>query len=1812
MYKHWYISKSVYKYSKVLVLITIALTAGFALWADEPGPKPDPDVQIKLFTPNGPTERNVNITIKFTNDLIPADSVDKIAGDLPVKFNPPIEGLARWTATNVLTFYPSRPLHPATKYFADISARGGFVNGNAIKGVYRYGFYTPALSAKVSRYRAQRTRDNQKQARLVFDLDFNYPVEREQLKQMLKIAGKKDATSSSLQVIWPDTSVTGEQFPTKSDEFRLATELFNMREGEQQYQLVIDGDLKCSDCGAELGTAYTYNFQVPKNPSLDLIIEAVQSQQAGREGSILIRFTGDIPTEEAEDYVRVEPAVEFTVGRYWRGVILRGNFEPRSTYTVSVASGLMSSEGALLEKDFSGKVTMGDLQPSIRFSSQGIYLPKNGNRLLEINTVNIDTLSIEIAQIFVNNLVPYMATESQSYYYSNSVSDVYSRQTFVQDFPLEGNVNEELNSTIDIGQIIGDTLSGVFEIFARNKTQRWVADSRKVMLTDLGIMARMSENNLLVWVNSLDEANPVNKADIKLFSKNNQLLLEGRTNSKGVAVFTGISEQVDGFQPFLISAEKNSDLSFLRLDNSRLPTSDFDVSGRPYMDEGYEAYIYTERGVYRPGETVHLVSIIRGENGTQPESFPYIVKIVDPRGRTFRENRMTADNTMGEIAIEIPVDIPTGRYVVTANLSDKNVLGRSEFLVEEFVPDRIKVSVQTDDSVYQTGEKIKATVNGQMLFGAPAAGLKANAEVVFTPKEFHPANYKSYSFYSGERKESVTRIKLSETKLNDKGIAEFTHLISDSYKPPGYLSTQVWATVTEQGGRAVSSFMEVAVHAYKQYVGVKSNLESYAKVGEPVNASVIVVRPNGQPVAADSVRVIFARVVYNSMLQKQPDGSYRFVSERATEPIDTEWVNSAVNGSTVQFTPGDYGRYQIMAADMEGGHEAAVEFYASGWGRVPWSLSEPDRLELDLDKSEYNPGERAKLQIRAPFGGKLLVTVENKEIQEYLIFDLPENTGEIEIPVQRDYSPNVYVSATLIRPSSEISPHTPARAFGIVPLIVTLEERRLQVTLNCPEEIRPNSNLKITLESNATDKAQVTIAAVDEGILQLTDYSAPEPFGFFYGKRRPSLQGYDLYSLVYPEIERAKSHLTPSGGLAAMRAKRHLNPFQARRIKAVSLWSGVVPVDTAGNAIIDFNVPQFNGQLTLMAVACDGDRFGSDSKSVIVREPIIIQESFPRFVAPGDKVQGIATIFNGLDSTAAIAVSADITGQAKITSGNAATVNLKKGEQGSAIFPFEAGPAPGLVKINLQAKAGNEFSKVSFEMSNRPAVPLSTRFGSGMVTTDSAVTFVIPGDWIDGTQEYILKTSSLSAMQLTRNIEYLLRYPYGCVEQTTSGLFPLLYFNDLAKVVRPELFGGKGHEYFIAEGIDRLLRFQRSDGSFTYWPGVETMHIWSSVYAAHFLIEAKLAGYDIDKNSYKRAIGFLENVARNKYYSDIKTEERIYACLALAKAGKLNNKLFNYLSGLNAKELPSDAAYQMASALALGGDVERAKEIVPFNVQPDLSEPETGGRFYSGVRTNAILLDLLMTIDSSNPSCAVLAKSLLEQARLNRWYNTQATSFALMALGRFFRNTESPDFTGRIKISGQDDIAISTKEFSLTKKDIGGKAITIEINGRGSCFYYWQASGVSQNALVPEFDRGIVVRREYLDDKGNWIDPSNVSLGTQLVGHITIESTDKSLSNVVIADLLPAGFEIENPRLEGTALQPFTKNNQSKPEYQDIRDDRILLFVNLPSKKEQHFYYGLRAISRGEFMVPPVSAECMYNPLMSSTASSGRVTVTGE
>ncbi|MBD3258888.1 hypothetical protein GF377_10675, partial [candidate division GN15 bacterium] len=1109
-----------------VLLVGLGLT--LVLSAVSSPPSPDLNVRVESFEPTGPVERSTNIAISFTNDLVPEDSLNIPELQPIVTFEPPIAGIARWIEPSRLRFFPDEQLAPATRYTAHLRQGEVIPGGNKLAEDREFTFFTPPLQLSRSRPSIEMVPDSTQYQRAVVTLNFNYPVRGDELLAHLDVRGKENAEVGRRQfdLRLPGADATDSVSLAEYHQTWLVfTQPIPMVKENQLYTLSVGKGLECEDCGEAMPEERKIDIHIHQKRELQVL--NVQPVARGDQMTVQIRFRSSVPVETARDFISVDPDIDLTFTKQWNNIILAGDFVPSESYIVTVDKGLVGQYGEILEREFSSRIEIPDFPPSAKFTTPGAYLPRDGAGNLEFETMNIDTVSVEVERVFENNLVFFLAQQRgpRGGNYNNTI---LGRDWFYLDTALSHTVNQKLTTTVDLANIIGDTARGIFTIKVANKQRRWQSDQRQAIFTDLGISARMAEDYLMVWVHSLADTDPINKATVRLYSLNNQLLLEGRTDSRGVVVFDEVAANTEGFEPFLITVTKDDDLSYLLFRESLLPRSDFDVSGRPYLADGYDAFLYTERGVYRPGDTVRLVSIVRGVDAELPDDFPYLIEIKDPRGREFTTLRLTAGELMEAVPIPIPTYAHTGTYYAYARIGEDYEIGRMVFHVEEFMPDRTRVTVSTQRDTYRLGETMSIEVAGKYFFGPPAVDHRVNGRVTLDRTLFRPNGYSSYSFASSERSFAQHKFDLSSRRLDTLGQFVYDQNLPSGLLPPSALEATIVVAVSEEGGRAVGASKTVTVHPYKRYLGIKTDLDGYAEIGQPVSAHMVAVDPNRQSVSVD-VMARFYQIVYNSVL-REVNGRYRYVSEKRRQLVDSQAVSVAVDGDSVSFTPTNYGRYEIEVADGTTGHAASVTFYASGWGYAPWSLAEPDKVQIDLDRTEYDPDDKAVLQIRSPFPGKLLLTVESDEVLEMMAVDMEENTATIDLKVRDDYFPNVYITATVVRPAGEVKKHMPARAFGIAPLMISKAKRTLPMAITAPDVIKPQQTVTVGLQAGSRDGTKVAVALVDAGILSLTSYTTPDPIEFFFGKKRPHLSPYDMYALVYPEIERAASHLSPAGG----------------------------------------------------------------------------------------------------------------------------------------------------------------------------------------------------------------------------------------------------------------------------------------------------------------------------------------------------------------------------------------------------------------------------------------------------------------------------------------------------------------------------------------------------------------------------------------------------------------------------------------------------------------------------------------------------------
>ena len=1837
---------------------------------------------VNIFAPQGEVPERTDFSITFSEGIVDKSRVGTEVPAEALRFTPAVQGTARWVAPDRINFFSDAPLAPSTRYTLELTPELNPSETFLLTGQKEFKFATEPFAVQQTRMEFS-TDDAREYATGFGTIAFNYPVTTADLKAHLSIE-LDDGTEIPYQIETNAATARTVKFQTKR---------IKRGKADREIKVKIEKGFKC--IGGQIGLEKVNVTPVILRGKGTLGVTYSDVWESDGTPYISVSFSAPVLSDAIESYLELTPAVDYQVTSDYRNIEIHGDFKRRTTYTLKIQRGLTARNDAVLKQDYMTRLTIPDLRPQLRFLGDGFFLARKGHLNLGLATINVKRVELDIEKVFANNLIYVSKLDRWRRWSRNLGKPIHSE---VLDVPPQ--LNEEVTTPISLEDYLSDEHVGIFKVVARNADRQWNSAHQWLVITDLGISAKRTGDNLYVWVKSLATGAPVPTARVQLISDNNQTLLSGTTNWAGFVEFTEVTEKTKDFIPFMITVAKRDDLAFIQLDRHEIATADFDIAGPAYLQKGYEAFLYTSRGVYRPGETVQLAGVVRGPKQVTPKPIPTRIEILSPDGRIIRELRQQTNKSGAcEAKIPIPDYALTGNYIAKMQIADR-VVGSVQFQVEEFMPDRMKVAVTADKSSYKLGEELSIEVNAVNLFGPPAVGRKVQASCQLTAVPFvvsddtlPPGTDAMRSFVFGNTKQFESqRIELGEAKTDAEGKARYQLTVPATLKAPSLLNGILTATVSEVGGRAVTASHRVVIHPYSHYVGVRRTTTGEAKVNQPLRFDYVAVDDTMAVIPGRALKLSVHKVHWNTILRQNAAGRYGYVSEPQMTEVKTYALTSAETPQTTTFTPTGYGEYRVRLEDIESTAIAEIGFYVSGWGRTQVSMEHPTRLDLVLDKSAYRPGQIAKLNIKAPFPGTLLLTVERERVLSHRTVVMKENTATVSIPVREVYKPNVYLSATLTRtvPMDTVSQPDnksllPARAFGVIPLKIDASRRRLLIEMSLkpdsdPQErtpltdsqgqmvsdgeseavVRPNKEISIAFEVHGRrswQKYDVCIAAVDEGILALTDFQTPNPHDFFYQQRGLKTRSFDLYSGILPEIADVTDNSSTGGDGAAARGlgRKRLNTSSIRRVKPVSLWSGFVQTDGNGRGTIQFKIPQFNGKLRLMAVAFAGADYGATEAYLTVREPIVLTPTFPRFLAGGDKVRVPVTLFNGTGENGEFTVKLQASGDVRLLSASTSNFpetmpektpeqasqppkmepplhelsvekTVEAGTEAQVFFDLRVQDAIGAVNFNLSAEGNTETTAIDVKLPLRSAVPPVTKTGHGMVNADQPVDFILPANLIADSSEFSLTLSPFPNIAFSDSLRYLLRYPHGCLEQTTSKVFPLLYFSDLARSVEPMLAAEDSVDYYITSGITKLESMLMWNNQFSYWPGGTYANPWSSIYASHFLVEARKAGYEVADRVYNAMLEGLRT--RAKFSPDTENKDNpkkvranialaTYASYVLAAAGQPDRGTMHYLKNRGASGLSDYSHFQLAGAFALSGELETALSMLPVSVSPSFNGKvnpgwETGGTFNSPIRAQAIMLDVLAEVNENHPSIPMLVKNLSEAAAEGkRWRTTQDNAFAFLALGKIMKKQADRNYSGTLKLNNEHFADFEATETRYTDEAWDGARIQLSVEGEGSCYYYWSAFGIQRDSFIEEYERELQVRRRYFNKDGEDLTGTFVH-GDLIVAEITVKALTANLENVVVVDMLPTGFEIENPRLESRAGIPWLKAQGFKPDYIDIRDDRLIFFGTFPRQRERKFYYALRAVTQGEFTLPPIAAEAMYDPTKSAVTGSMSIQVVSE
>ena len=1526
---------------------------------------------------------------------------------------------------------------------------------------------------------------------------------------------------------------------------------------------------------------------------------------------VTARFTQPVDVRDAKTRITCEPAVIFTVTseEYGHGVSLVGPFEIGQPYTFIFHEGLRSTDGYKLEKESRRTILIRHRKPAVSIAVDGRYLAPEGRLTVPVLTVNTPQVVSSVARVLPQNLVQLAMREAGLYEAwwgdeAHALSKELTACPVVRTNQVSAARNQEQRLMIHLGEYVADSPRGVYllEVGASGVDLK----SRLLCVTDIGLSVRAEDKAMTVWVTSLRAGSAVAGYRVELFGRNNLLLAQGLSDAQG---FVHLKVEPREGEPFLLVAQapNGTDSTFLPL-TGRTEVEQAVSAKRGYLGRNAcEAFVMSERDLYRHGETAFVQALLRTREGRAPVPFPIVLHVIKPDGRTFKTLPLMPDALGAAVAqVTLPDYLPSGTYALKACLPGKDgaVLGERAVMLEAFVPPQTRLKLFELPATVHAGETLTFKLFAEHLFGKPAGGLAAEAGVTYVEDDFKPEGWKDYRFGDAEKAFPFKQDRCERQTLAEDGTAVYRVAVGTEMRPPAQLNAVVQGTVTETGGRTVSARATVKLHPYPFYVGLKPDAGQMIRVGVPQTMRLAAVNPDGsRHVERTPLKVKLEQISWISNMRKEPSGFYQWSSERVKTTVAENSVETCAEDSVYAFTVQAAGAYVLTFAEPVSQTSSSWAFAAGGDGQEEgtWDRSSPDRVELIFDKPEYVPGETARLQIRSPFAGQAWVSLQQARVIESRVLNLTNNTAEVAWTVSEAFAPNVEVAVSVVRPAVAESVWSAHRASGLVPLRVCPPERRLKVSVTPEAAVwRPRSTLPVRVavtdsEGRPSCGAVVTVMAVDEGVCMLTDYKTPDPHAYFLETRAGALAFHDTYRQLMPiTSERLFGGASHIGGDGGDELLKRLNPVAARRFTPVALWQAKVALDEKGIATVPFELPEFTGELRLMAVAWNTNAAGSSDAPVKVKRKLVVQPDLPRVLAPGDAALMQVTLHNesGFPCTARVSV---VTQGPLVSGAGEQQVSLATGTSQTVPLKVTAREQSGTAQVTVKAEGAGERYEEPIELAVRAA-------SAWQVTVEHSV--LKPGEMktyapLTGVLEDSFSQTFFCAAQPTVNLlgalEYVAEYPYGCLEQTVSSVFPLLALGDLAgrlptkgSTLAEEAPGR------INAAVLRVLSMQRCDG-FAMWPEVQESDGPATVYASHFLVEAARAGYPVARETMEEVTRLLAN-----RLDDDSTQSRAYVCEVLALAGKPDHgwqlRLFE-----QTHELSVENRLHLARALIRSGEIPKARGVLA----------EVSG--VNGLREAAFGLLAWLELDATAPLVVACCQEI-EKARREEghWGSTQDNALALLALGAYARHAPAgpQTFAPVLGWAAQSRSVAATQAYTwVPGAEADRQAVKLTNQGPGLMYVTRRMACVPLVSGIKEIDRGIKIRREWLDVEGRPVDPAALRRGTLVIIRLTLDPLDGKQTSLVIEDLLPACFEIENSELAKAGTLPWVKTDEADwVLHREARDDRLLLFSKTVDGP-QCFHYAARVVTPGEFVVPAVMASAMYAPDTLSRHGCGRVTV---
>jgi hypothetical protein len=1896
----------------------VALLTGIVLWRNRPrGVR----IDFAVASPNA-TDLTVEnpkpepLRVRFEASVAPLETVGKVI-TTGVEVSPEIAGTWRWVGDRDLQFTPADDW-PVGKRFSVSFTRKGFVAPSVKLENYGFDFVTAPFVATLTSAEFYQDPTQPQVKQVLVKLTFTHPVDTASLRNntSLKIEGPSGGFLQGLRSI-PFTVSVDKKGITGS----ILSSSLPIPDKTSMMRVTVDAGVRSSRGGPGTEQAVDQRVQIPGLFSLavqDAQLTLVRNARYEPEQVLVLATSADVGEKDIQQNVsawilpiynpttpvsqRFRPYVwdrteiiDATILKeatplplqpvpaereYTSRQAFRYDAEPGRYIYVRVTKGLRSYGGYVLEKTWDRTAWVPPFPKEVKVLGSGSLLSVSGDRRISIYSRDIPSLVVDVGRVLPNQL-QHLVTQTNLIFgntqfnnYNFDESNLTARQSDTISIPALG-PGKPHYQPLDLTPYLsgGAGPRGLFLLTVQGydpvtKRVAGPQDRRLMLLTDLGILAKQgAAGGQDVFVQSLRTGLPVTGVTVDVVGKNGLTVLSAETDADGHVRFPSLKSFEQERTPVLYTARNGEDVAFLPMDRSdrELDLSRFDVGGvsNAVQADRLSAYLFSDRGVYRPGDAFHVGVIVKPADWSTPlAGIPLEVVINDARGLEVKRQRIRLSaQGFEEITYTTAETSPTGAWTVSLYIVKDNranaLLGTVTVQVREFQPDRMVMTAHlTAESVngWVSPEGLSARITLKNLFGTPAANRRVTALLQLTPGFPTLRGLEDYRFSDPQKAKETYADDLPATTTDGSGQAEF-NLGLERFGAATYRVRVITEGYEAEGGRSVTAEAGAVVSNQAFLVGYKADgdLRYLHKDGVRI-VEFIAVGPDAKQVAASRLRLARIRVSYVSVLARQYDGTYKYESVKKEIPISDSAFAIAAAGQTVSLPTEEPGDFALLVRDSAGTELARVDYNVAGAANLTRSLERNAELQLTLDKADYGPEETIELQVQAPYTGAGLITIERDRVYAWRWFRATTTSSVQRITLPAGVEGNGYISVSFVRDVNSDEVFTAPLSYGIAPFSVSLDRRKTRIVLETPDLVKPGDPFRVHYRTDRPSR--IAVFAVDEGILQVAGYRTPDPLGFFFQKRALEVRTTQILDLILPEFAQLMAASAPGGDQEGALG-RNLNPFKRKRDKPVAFWSGVRDAGPDG-ADFTFTVPDyFNGTLRVMAVAVNDDAVGAADARAIVRGDFVLNPNVPFMVAPGDTFEvsvGVANNVANSGKGAQIQVALQAPPQLEVLGPASTTLSIDALREGAATFRLRAREQLGNADLAFTARLGNKSGRIATSLSLRPSVPYRTALTVGSVRPGGGSgTAQVDRDLYPELRTVRAGMSVLPLALAHGLTAYLEKYPYGCTEQLVSQGVPAMV---LAR--RPE-FGISGARATASLGkiLDMLRSRQNEEGAYGLWAANTHVDDYVSVYAQHFLLDAREHGFDIPREVLGQGAGYLQHLAATEGASLYDERTRAYAIYLLTRQGVLTT---GYATSLEQRLRTNYAntwqgdltgAFLAATYLLLR---QESHANALMNAARFGQKRVAAYEYYDDDLTHDAMLLYLFARHFPERLQGLRAQAIdaIVSPIEGGAYNSLSSAYTIMALDAYVTATGAAA-SGRFTVTetrkdgSRAPLALPDGTFPQADVSAAARSVGFSSDALVAAFYSLTQAGFDRTIPAKEFSQRLEVLREYTDRDGRPV--TSVTLGDELQVHLRFRALGGNpIRSVALVDLLPGGFEVvENIRppveLAGRAVTADQAASEAggegegegeggegegegegpesmwvptfgevigtwAPDYAEVREDRVNVYA-LADAAAREFVYTVKATAVGTFAVPPAYGEGMYDRAVRAWSKPGRIVV---